>query len=59
MCYHDTAAYFELFREWFGPVSTIWHMLEEPTGKGSVTAGWRPTRIDPSKDLDRRLGCRH
>jgi O-methyltransferase domain len=30
ICYHDTAALFELFREWFGPVSTVWHTLEKP-----------------------------
>jgi ubiquinone/menaquinone biosynthesis C-methylase UbiE len=30
VCYHDTAGLFELFREWFGPVSTVWHTLEKP-----------------------------
>jgi SAM-dependent methyltransferase len=29
-CYRDTAALFELYRDWFGPVSTIWQTLSEP-----------------------------
>jgi ubiquinone/menaquinone biosynthesis C-methylase UbiE len=39
MCYHDPTAYFELYREWFGPVSTIWHTLEEPHRK-RFRDGW-------------------
>jgi len=27
ICYYDTAGLFELVREWFGPVSAVWHML--------------------------------
>lgn len=30
ICYHDTTGLFELFCEWFGPVSTVWHTLAEP-----------------------------
>ncbi|MGH3699486.1 MAG: class I SAM-dependent methyltransferase [Pseudonocardiaceae bacterium] len=30
ICYHDTTGLFELFREWFGPVATVWHTLAEP-----------------------------
>jgi ubiquinone/menaquinone biosynthesis C-methylase UbiE len=30
ICYHGTAGLFELFREWFGPVSTVWRTLAEP-----------------------------
>jgi hypothetical protein len=30
ICNHDTTGLFELFREWFGPVSTVWHTLAEP-----------------------------
>jgi hypothetical protein len=26
-CYPDTAALFEVYRDWFGPVSTTWQML--------------------------------
>lgn len=29
ICYYDTTGLFELFREWFGPVSTVWHTLDE------------------------------
>ncbi|MDQ4104494.1 MAG: class I SAM-dependent methyltransferase [Actinomycetota bacterium] len=29
ICYHDTAGLFELFREWFGPVATVWHALDK------------------------------
>jgi SAM-dependent methyltransferase len=30
ICYHDTTGLFDLFREWFGPVATVWHTLAEP-----------------------------
>jgi SAM-dependent methyltransferase len=30
MCYHDTPGMFELFRDWFGPVSTAWQALDKP-----------------------------
>jgi hypothetical protein len=30
LCYPDTTSMFELFREWFGPISTLWHALENP-----------------------------
>jgi SAM-dependent methyltransferase len=30
ICYHDTTGLFELFREWFGPVSTVWGTLAGP-----------------------------
>lgn len=30
ICYHDTTGLFELFREWFGPVSTAWRTLDKP-----------------------------
>jgi hypothetical protein len=33
ICYHDTAGLFELFRDWFGPVSTTWHTLDTPQRK--------------------------
>jgi SAM-dependent methyltransferase len=29
-CHSDTDALFELFRDWFGPVSTTWQLLSEP-----------------------------
>lgn len=29
-CHHDTTALFELFRDWFGPASTVWNTVEEP-----------------------------
>ncbi len=38
-CHHDTTALFELYREWFGPVSTVWHTLEEPH-RGQFRDGW-------------------
>jgi ubiquinone/menaquinone biosynthesis C-methylase UbiE len=30
ICYHDTTGLFDLFREWFGPVATVWRTLAEP-----------------------------
>jgi hypothetical protein len=30
ICYHDTTGLFELFREWFGPVSMVWGTLAGP-----------------------------
>ena len=33
ICYHDTAGLLELFRDWFGPVSTTWHTLDTPQRK--------------------------
>lgn len=30
ICYPDTTALFELFRDWFGPVSAVWRTLDNP-----------------------------
>lgn len=30
MCHYDVPGMFELFREWFGPVSTVWQALDKP-----------------------------
>jgi ubiquinone/menaquinone biosynthesis C-methylase UbiE len=30
ICYYSTTGLFELFRDWFGPVSTVWHTLDKP-----------------------------
>lgn len=39
ICHHDATSLFELFREWFGPVATIWHTLEEPH-RGEFREAW-------------------
>lgn len=30
MCHHDALSMFELFRDWFGPVSALWQALDKP-----------------------------
>jgi SAM-dependent methyltransferase len=39
ICYHDTTGLFELFCEWFGPVSTVWHTLAVPQ-REKFRNGW-------------------
>lgn len=39
ICHHDTTSLFELFREWFGPIATVWRTLEEPD-RGQFRDGW-------------------
>lgn len=30
LCYQNTTIMFEVFREWFGPITTVWQALEKP-----------------------------